>query len=115
MTPPNSHSPDSMVWFVKTKGCYCVAVYKPFDPLISPGQNCCLYCAEECSCIQCSDGVTTGYPFEDKQILVECNEPLCQPINDQAVCAMESQSMLVEGFSIWRPVVYKTVSFLSIF
>ena len=49
--------------FVKTTGCYRVAVYKPFDPLIvpvNPGHNCCLYCA------QC-----------------ECNPPLCRPVSDE--------------------------------
>ena len=46
-----SHCEDEIKEFLKTTGCYRVAIYKTFDPLIaptSPGHNCCLHCAQDC-------------------------------------------------------------------
>ena len=81
-----SHCEDDVKEFVKTTGCYRLAVYKPFDPLIvpvNPGHNCCLYFAQKCSCDDCSDGLTNKYPFEDKLVLCDCNPPLCRPVSDK--------------------------------
>ena len=50
------HCEDEVKTFVKTDGCYRVAMYQPFDPAIAPmndGHNCCSNCKEKCTCDEC--------------------------------------------------------------
>ena len=82
-----SHCEDEVKQFVRTTGCYLVAVYKPFDPVIVPiipGHNCCLHCTLDCGCDDCRDGTSKKYPFEDKlDVRCECNPHLSRPVSDE--------------------------------
>jgi hypothetical protein len=81
-----SHCEDQVKHFAKTTGCYCVALYQSFDPLIdiivpvTPGHNCCFNCKKECTCAECVNGCRNELPFEDiKQNMNESTPVLTRP------------------------------------
>ena len=64
-----AHCEDEVKTFVKTDGCYRVAMYQPFDPAIEPMKdhhNCCSNCKRECTCNKCvnPDLCPNEFPFE---------------------------------------------------
>ena len=81
-----SHCEDAVKDFVKTTGCYRVALYQPFDPLIvpvTPGHNCCFNCKKECACAECVSGCINELPFEDiEQNVNESTPVLTRPVCD---------------------------------
>ncbi len=72
--------------FVKTNGCYCVALYQPFDPStvpVLPAHNCCSNCKEGCRCEECVEGRREELPFENKKSDLNISTPVVtRPVSD---------------------------------
>ena len=86
--------------FVKSEGCFRVALYKSFDQNIksvSPGHDCCSHCAMECCDNRCDDKL----PFEKSGSLA-CNS---SPVLTRVVSDSDKEDLkealteLVEGGS----------------
>lgn len=83
--------------FVKSEGCYRVAMYRPFDKNIkpvSPGHDCCSHCALEC----CGRCCAVKLPFEKSESTGQSVPALTRPVsNEDKSCLKEALTELVEG------------------
>lgn len=80
--------------FVKSEGCYRVAVYKTFDSSIKPvkpGYDCCSHCAQDCSC---ENHCAQKLPFEKQEALPEASPTMSRPVRD--VDKQELEAALTE-------------------